>query len=58
MAGNDAPAIAMRATDPTEWGVTGWISDITPHMIYGVATVVLTSDLRLREGKRIAQRPD
>jgi hypothetical protein len=39
MAGNDVPAIALRATDPTEWGVTGWISDITPHIIYGVATV-------------------
>jgi hypothetical protein len=39
MAGNDAPAIAMRATDPTEWGVAGWISDITPHIVYGVATV-------------------
>lgn len=39
MAGNDVPAIAVRATKPTEWGLSGWISDLTPHMIYGIATV-------------------
>jgi hypothetical protein len=39
MGGNDVPAIAVRDTKPTEWGLSGWISDLTPHMIYGIATV-------------------
>jgi hypothetical protein len=39
MAGNDVPAIAVGATKPSEWGISGWVSDLTPHMIYGIATV-------------------
>ena len=25
-----------RTTDPTTWGVSGWLSDLVPHMAYGM----------------------
>lgn len=39
MIGSDVPATVTGATDPTTWGASGWISDIVPHVIYGLATV-------------------
>lgn len=39
MASNDIPAIAMGATDPTEWGLRGWMADVVPHLAYGLGTV-------------------
>jgi drug/metabolite transporter (DMT)-like permease len=35
---SDSIATAVGATDPTEWGVEGWLSDIVPHAAYGVVT--------------------
>ncbi len=39
MAASDTPAIAFRQTNPRSWGVSGWLADITPHLVYGYATV-------------------
>lgn len=39
MAGSDVPATVTGATDPRSWGASGWLSDIVPHVIYGVVTV-------------------
>lgn len=36
MAVSDSAATALGATDPTTWGVAGWLSDIVPHVIFGV----------------------
>jgi hypothetical protein len=36
MASSDAPLVAQRLTDPGEWGVSGWLSDVAPHLAYGV----------------------
>lgn len=38
MAASDAPATITGATNPKTWGLSGWLSDIAPHAIYGLAT--------------------
>jgi hypothetical protein len=38
MAAGDLPAVLSGSTDPRKWGVSGWLSDIVPHVAYGVAT--------------------
>lgn len=38
MAISDTTAIALGATDPAEWGVSGWVADIVPHAVYGIVT--------------------
>lgn len=38
MAGTDLPATALGVTDPTEWPASSWLSDIVPHVIYGLVT--------------------
>ncbi|MFF0791236.1 hypothetical protein [Streptomyces spiralis] len=37
-AGADAPAAALGLTDPTSWGLTSWVSDVVPHLVYGLTT--------------------
>ncbi|GAA2896348.1 hypothetical protein [Streptomyces mexicanus] len=38
MAGANGPSVALRLTDPTTWDVTSWVSDIVPHLAYGLTT--------------------
>ncbi|WP_316742414.1 hypothetical protein [Streptomyces sp. MK7] len=38
MTGADAPATALRLTDPTSWSPTSWASDVVPHLVYGLTT--------------------
>ena len=40
MAGSDVPATITKATNPKNWGASGWLSDIIPHAIYGLVTVL------------------
>jgi drug/metabolite transporter (DMT)-like permease len=40
MAGSDVPSAAMGVTDPTTWGLNAWLSDLIPHLAYGVTTAV------------------
>lgn len=35
------PLVALGLTDPTEWGLNGWVSDIVPHLAYGFVTVLV-----------------
>lgn len=37
MALSDVPAAQTGATDPATWGAEGWIADIVPHLLYGLA---------------------
>jgi hypothetical protein len=37
MALSDVPAAKAGATDPKTWGAQGWIADIVPHALYGLA---------------------
>lgn len=41
MAASAVPATTLGATDPKEWGTTGWLADIVPHLIYGVITATV-----------------
>ena len=38
MVPGNLPLVAMGLTDPRTWGVAGWLSDIVPHLAYGLAT--------------------
>ena len=36
MAGSDVPATALGVTDPRQWSMSSWASDIVPHLAYGL----------------------
>ncbi|MDI3340622.1 MAG: hypothetical protein QJR03_08825 [Sphaerobacter sp.] len=38
MAASDVPIVALRVSDPRTWGLAGWLSDVIPHLIYGLVT--------------------
>lgn len=38
MVAANGPMVAQGLTDPRTWGVKGWVSDVVPHVAYGVAT--------------------
>jgi hypothetical protein len=40
MAASDVPPTALGITDPRAWGVSGWASDVVPHVIYGLVTAM------------------
>ncbi|HEU5347830.1 MAG TPA: hypothetical protein VFU63_04380 [Ktedonobacterales bacterium] len=40
MASSDVPAAITGATNPKTWGTAAWASDIIPHAIYGMVTVL------------------
>ncbi|MFI6518015.1 hypothetical protein ACIBF1_20835 [Spirillospora sp. NPDC050679] len=37
MVGSNAPMTMLGVTDPRNWSAGSWISDIVPHMAYGIA---------------------
>jgi hypothetical protein len=37
MIGSNAPMTLLGLTDPRQWSVSDWISDVLPHLAYGVA---------------------
>ncbi|HEV7126738.1 MAG TPA: hypothetical protein VGN32_04765 [Ktedonobacterales bacterium] len=41
MAASDVPAVTTGATNPAKWGVSGWIADLVPHLVYGVVTALV-----------------
>jgi hypothetical protein len=41
MTASDLPATALAVTDPRTWGAAGWVSDLLPHLAYGVATATV-----------------
>jgi hypothetical protein len=41
MAASDVPSTLLEATNPSEWGTSGWISDIVPHLAYGAVTAAV-----------------
>ncbi|HEY8482524.1 MAG TPA: hypothetical protein VIL71_22090 [Spirillospora sp.] len=44
--GSNVPMTALGVTDPREWSVAGWISDIVPHLVYGAATYAAYEQIR------------
>jgi hypothetical protein len=41
MAASDVPLVSFQLTDPKTWGLSGWLSDAIPHLVYGLVTVVV-----------------
>ncbi|MFJ7903279.1 hypothetical protein ACIQ6V_22775 [Streptomyces sp. NPDC096198] len=41
MAGSDLPATALRLTAPASWPPMAWVSDLVPHLAYGVTTAAV-----------------
>jgi hypothetical protein len=50
MAASDLPATALGVTDPRSWGAVGWVSDLLPHLAYGIATATVYEALAGRAG--------
>ena len=38
--GTTGPMAALGVTDPRTWPAESWISDLIPHLAYGLATAV------------------
>ena len=38
MVASDVPIAASGVSDPRTWGLSGWLSDAIPHLIYGLVT--------------------
>ncbi|AVT34140.1 hypothetical protein C6361_03900 [Plantactinospora sp. BC1] len=46
MLASDGTLTALGLTDPRRWSRTDWLSDIVPHLAYGVAAVATLGQLR------------
>jgi hypothetical protein len=46
MAASDIPIALSGVSDPATWSVTDWLSDIIPHLVYGLVTVAVYDALR------------
>lgn len=42
----DGAMAALGVTDPRRWSRTDWVSDIVPHLVYGLATMATLGQLR------------
>lgn len=40
MAATDGPMTVLGLTNPTQWGWSGWLEDVIPHLAYGLVTAV------------------
>lgn len=54
MAASDVPLVALDISDPQTWTTQAWVSDIAPHLAYGVVTSAV---LRASEPARRPGRP-
>jgi hypothetical protein len=39
MVASDVPLVTLGVSNPKTWGLSGWLADIIPHLIYGLVTV-------------------
>lgn len=46
--GTTGPMAALGLTDPRSWPASSWLSDLVPHLAYGLATAVVFERLRRR----------
>lgn len=45
LAGSNGPMTALGVTDPRTWSTTDWVSDLVPHVAYGVVTALAYDDI-------------
>lgn len=41
MAASVAPLTVLRLTDPRDWSASSWVSDIVPHLAYGLTAATV-----------------
>lgn len=41
LVGTNGPMTVLGVTDPTTWSLVDWISDLIPHLGYGIVTALL-----------------
>lgn len=46
MAASDVPIALTGVSDPATWSTTDWLSDLIPHLVYGLVTVAVYDALR------------
>ncbi|MEN3614320.1 hypothetical protein AAH979_32850 [Plantactinospora sp. ZYX-F-223] len=46
MLASDGALTVLGSTDPRRWSRTDWLSEIVPHLVYGVAAVATLGRLR------------
>ena len=46
MAASDIPIALTGVSDPATWSTTDWLSDLIPHLVYGLVTVAVYDALR------------
>ena len=46
MVGSNGPLIALGITDPRSWSRDDWLTDLVPHLAYGLATTATVAALR------------
>ncbi|MFL5625234.1 MAG: hypothetical protein ACJ788_06510 [Ktedonobacteraceae bacterium] len=39
MAASDVPLVTLGVSNPKTWGISGWLADLIPHLVYGIVTV-------------------
>jgi hypothetical protein len=50
---SEAPATVLGLTDPRTWPADAWVSDLVPHLAYGVVTAVTYGGLTRRRRREI-----
>jgi hypothetical protein len=41
LAGSNGPMTLLGISDPRTWGTAAWVSDVVPHLAYGVVTAAV-----------------
>jgi hypothetical protein len=42
MLGSNVPLTALGVTDPREWPLSSWLSDVVPHLAYGITAYAIS----------------
>jgi hypothetical protein len=45
MAGSDTPMVLLGISNAREWSAADWLSDLVPHLAYGLATAAVAQGL-------------
>ena len=45
MLGSDTPMVLLGISDAREWSVADWLSDLVPHLAYGLVTAATAQAL-------------
>lgn len=50
---SDVPLTALGLTDPRTWPADAWLSDVVPHLAYGIVTAVTYDQLTRRRRREV-----